>query len=192
MGVIFDLDGVLVDSSEYHLASWRKLGAAVGFQMTDAIFWETFGMPNRQIFPRLLPGTLSDDEAAALSERKESLFREMVHGRIRGLPGAAELPRALRDAGFRLALGSSTPRSNIEVILGALGLAATFDAIVSADDVVHGKPDPEVCRRRGRHRGGAGRPRGRHALHRGDDDPRRRQAGAGRPHRGGAGCTGAG
>lgn len=142
--VLFDLDGVLIDSSSFHRESWTKLGSEIGFQMTDAVFWETFGMPNRQIFPLLFGHALPEAETSALSERKEELFRALARGRLRALPGAIDLLRSLKESGFRLALGSSTPRSNVDVILETLGVACLFDATVTADDVTHGKPNPEV------------------------------------------------
>ncbi len=142
--VIFDLDGVLVDSSEFHRESWRVVGRERGFDMTDELFWRTFGMPNRQILPMLLHRELADDEIAELSERKEEVYRDLAAGRIRALPGATELVAAVADAGFRVALGSSTPMSNIRVVLDALCIREFFEAIVCSDDVTHGKPHPEV------------------------------------------------
>lgn len=143
-GVIFDLDGVLVDSSALHLRSWQIVGAERGFEMTEEIFWKTFGMPNRQIFPYLFDRELSAEEERELSERKEAVYRELAAGNIQALPGVLPLLRALRAQGFRLALGSSTPQSNIRVILSAVGIGNCFDAIVTGDDVTHGKPHPEV------------------------------------------------
>jgi beta-phosphoglucomutase len=142
--VIFDLDGVLVDSSAFHRESWRVVGRERGFEMTDELFWRTFGMPNRQILPMLLHRELSDDEIAELSERKEAVYRQLAAGRMQALPGSRELVNAVAEAGFRIALGSSTPMSNIKVVLDALGIRERFEQIVCSDDVTHGKPHPEV------------------------------------------------
>lgn len=143
-GVIFDLDGVLVDSSAFHRESWRIVGQERGFVMTDELFWRTFGMPNRQIIPMLLGRTPDEAELQEISERKEEVYRELARGRMRPLPGAVELVRDAARSGFRIALGSSTPRSNIEVVLEALGVRDCFPHIVCSDDVQHGKPHPEV------------------------------------------------
>jgi len=143
-GVIFDLDGVLIDSSLLHLESWRMVGAERGFEMTDEFFWKTFGMPNSRIFPLLFGRDLPPEEARELSEYKEQVYRRLAAGRLKALPGAVALLRALRDAGFRIALGTSTPMVNVQVILDAIGVRPCFDAFVSGDDVTHGKPDPEV------------------------------------------------
>lgn len=143
-GVIFDLDGVLVDSSRFHRESWHIVGEERGFVMTDELFWRTFGMPNRQILPLLLGRELDDEEIEELSERKEEVFRQLAHGRLQPLPGAVELVRAASKDGFRVALGSSTPWSNIQVVLDTLGIRDCFQQIVCSDDVTHGKPHPEV------------------------------------------------
>jgi beta-phosphoglucomutase family hydrolase len=143
-GVIFDLDGVLVDSSRLHRESWDVMGKEYGFEMTDELFWKTFGMPNRQILPLLLGRVPDEAEMQKLSDRKEEIYRHLARGRIRPLPGAVELVRAVAADGFRVALGSSTPWSNIDVVLEALGIRDCFEHIVCSDDVTHGKPHPEV------------------------------------------------
>lgn len=143
-GVIFDLDGVLVDSSRFHRESWRIVGRERGFEMTDELFWRTFGMPNRQILPLLLQRDLSEEEMEELSEKKEEVYRQIAQGRMRPLPGAVELVRGVAADGFRVALGSSTPWSNIRVVLESLGILECFEQIVCSDDVLHGKPHPEV------------------------------------------------
>ena len=148
-GAIFDLDGVLIDSSALHLASWKQVGAEMGFTMTDEIFWETFGMPNRQILPLLYERPLSAEEIQALSEQKEEAYRALAPGSVAPQPGAVALLHSQKDECFRVALRTSTPRSNLRVILPALGIEWAFDAVVCGDDVTHGKPDPEVFRTAG-------------------------------------------
>jgi HAD superfamily hydrolase (TIGR01509 family) len=84
-------------------------------------------------------------EIQRLGERKEALYRELVgQGGMTILPGAKELLAALRVAGIPRAVGSSTPRKNLDSIFASTGLGSFFDAVVSADDVVNGKPAPEV------------------------------------------------
>ncbi len=84
-------------------------------------------------------------EIDRLADRKEVLYRELVQEQgVVVLPGARELLGALRDAGIPRAIGSSTPRLNIETIFSVTGLGEFFDGMVTADDVTHGKPDPEV------------------------------------------------
>jgi beta-phosphoglucomutase family hydrolase len=142
-GALFDLDGVLIDSSPFHFASWVKLGEEVGFTMTPELFRQTFGQRNDAILRRFIPDT-TDEQIAAWSERKEDLYRQLAAGKLTPLKGAKELVRALKGAGFRLAIASSTPRQNIAFALEQIGMADVFDALVGAEDVTKGKPDPAV------------------------------------------------
>jgi len=143
-GVIFDLDGVLIDSREYHLRSWYRLAEGLEAPMSDAFFAETFGQHNSQILPRLLGRELPPAEMRELSERKEAFYREEARERISLVQGAEALFLQLRRAGYRLALGTSTPKSNLDFLVAELRLDRHLDAFACGDDVAHGKPDPEV------------------------------------------------
>ncbi len=143
-GVIFDLDGVLLDSSAFHLRAWQRLGDELGVGVDEAFFARTFGMTNATILPDLLDRRLTADEAHRLSERKEAVFREEASGRVQLFPGAARLLEELREHGYRLALASSTPASNLAFFSSELNLGGLLDVLVGADDVSRGKPDPEV------------------------------------------------
>jgi len=143
-GVIFDLDGVIVDTKEAHFSSFEKLGEEAGYTITHEQFKGLFGRRNADIFPVLFGHPLSGEELDRLSGRKEAIFREMVRGCVQPLPGVCALLPALKDAGFSLAIGSSTPRANIDLILNELGIMPYFSAIAAAEDVTRGKPDPQV------------------------------------------------
>jgi len=140
---LFDLDGVIVDSSQFHYESWVKLGEEVGFVMTPEFFRKTFGQRNDAIIKQLVPNA-TDEQIAKWGERKEALYREVARGRLVPLPGAMELIRGLKELGFKLAIASSTPRVNIEFAVEQLKMADLFDDFVGAEDVTKGKPDPEV------------------------------------------------
>jgi len=143
--VLWDLDGTLVDSEEFHWQSWRDTMAEEGVKVTRAQFVETFGLRNDEILPRWLGEAATAADIARVSSAKEVLYRKLVRAAgLKPLPGAAEWVRKLGDLGWRQAIGSSAPRENIDVVLEALGLAACFDAIVSGEDVTAGKPDPQV------------------------------------------------
>ncbi|HEX3000534.1 MAG TPA: HAD family phosphatase, partial [Armatimonadota bacterium] len=112
--------------------------------MTDAFFWKTFGMTNELILPMLFERPLSEAEMRAIAERKEEIYREMVSDHMEPLPGVVALLHSLHDAGFKVALGSSAPKANIDVVLTAMGVAPLFDAAICSDDVHLGKPHPEI------------------------------------------------
>lgn len=143
VGVIFDMDGVLVDSADAHYESWRLLGLENDRVITRAQFDNSFGQRNAEIIPQRF-GQVTPEKLQQLSERKEVLFREIVEQRVPAVPGAAELVRQLQEAGVRLALGSSGPLRNIRIMLQGMGVLELFSQIVSAEDVTRGKPDPQV------------------------------------------------
>ena len=143
--VIFDWDGVVIDSSEQHERSWELLAAETRRTLPAGHFKAGFGKKNQEIIPGILRWTDDPAEVARLGDRKEVLYRELVRsGGVRVLPGARELLVALRDEGIPRSVGSSTPRSNLEAIFAATGLGELFDAVVCGDDVSRGKPAPDV------------------------------------------------
>jgi beta-phosphoglucomutase family hydrolase len=145
IGAIFDWDGVVIDSSSHHEKSWERLAAETGFSLPPDHFKRGFGMKNTFIIPKLLKWAEAPDEVHRLSLRKEALYRGLVVEQgIAPLPGVTKWLDELRRYGIRCAIWSSTERLNIDVILNILGIGHYFSAIVSADDVSHGKPDPEV------------------------------------------------
>ncbi|MCS7089779.1 MAG: HAD family phosphatase [Verrucomicrobiota bacterium] len=142
---IFDWDGVLVDSSRAHERSWEQLAAEVGRSLFPGFFQQSFGMKNERILRELLRWTDDPLELKRLGDRKEELFRaEVRRFPLRLLPGAAEFLECLRVGGIPRAVGSSTPRANIDCVIDSLGLRGMFQALVTGDDVRKGKPDPEV------------------------------------------------
>ena len=143
-GVLFDWDGVVIDSSSQHERSWELLAAERGLFLHEGHFKAGFGKKNEVIIPTLGWG---DDPSVirALADRKEELYRELVAAEgIIILPGARELLVALKNEGIPRAVGSSTPRENLTALFAATGLDVLFDAVICGSDVTHGKPDPEV------------------------------------------------
>ncbi|MGB2987026.1 MAG: HAD family phosphatase [Phycisphaerae bacterium] len=143
VGVIFDMDGVLIDSAAPHLRSWQLLAQECGGTVTEEAFARTFGRQNRDIIP-IMFGQVSDARMRALADRKEEIYRDLIRARPPIVDGAVELVRGLYEAGARLAVGSSGPRDNIELVIASMNVADCISVIVSGDDVTRGKPDPQV------------------------------------------------
>jgi HAD superfamily hydrolase (TIGR01509 family) len=144
-GALFDWDGVVIDSSSQHEESWTLLARELGRPLPDDHFLRGFGMKNQVIIPEILDWTRDPDEIHRYSLRKEELYRAIVRERgIEPLPGVIDLLRRLRDHGVPCAVASSTHRENIEAIFDAIGVREYFAAVVTAEDVSRGKPDPEV------------------------------------------------
>lgn len=141
--VIWDLDGVIIDSAEEHRRAWLRLAREEGIPMTDADFWATFGKRNDDIFA-ILWGPLSIEQMRALADRKEAYFREYIRDTAAPLPGSMELMQGLHEAGFAQALATSTPPENIELIDEVLGLKRYLTAFVSGEMVPRGKPAPDI------------------------------------------------
>lgn len=141
--VIWDLDGVIIDSADEHRRAWQRLAREEGVSFTDADFWTTFGKRNDDIFA-MQWGTLAPERAKILADRKERYFRELIRETAAPLPGAMELMRELHEAGFAQALASSTPIENIELISEVLGLKRYLTILVSGETVPHGKPAPDI------------------------------------------------
>jgi beta-phosphoglucomutase len=145
LGVIFDMDGVLVDSYHAHFKSWQVMAAEVGVGIDERLFASTFGRTSREILASSWgPGRFSEAQITELDRRKEDLFRQIVLADFPPMPGAKDLLLALAQAGFALAIGSSAPPENVEAVLEKMELRSLFDAVVTGADVRRGKPDPQV------------------------------------------------
>lgn len=144
--VIFDVDGVLVDSYHAHLESWQATAREHEVPFTREDFARTFGRTSRDIIRLLWPNgeTLSDEAIRIIDDRKEALYREIVVQAFPAMDGAGELIRGLHQAGFRIAAGSSGPPENVQLAVERLGMAHAFGALVTGMDVTRGKPDPQV------------------------------------------------
>jgi beta-phosphoglucomutase len=143
--VLWDLDGTLVNTEEYHWQSWRDALAPEGLSITYDQFLASFGMKNDPIMRMWLADGYTPERSARVAEAKEADYRRLaLQNGLHPLPGAREWVSTLRAAGWRQAIATSAPRANAEVMLNALAMTSLFDAIVVAEDVSHGKPDPEV------------------------------------------------
>lgn len=141
--ILWDLDGVIVESGRYHFGAYHWLLAQRGVELTEERFFSSlFGRRNWDILRDVLPG-IFEEEVHALAEQKEEKFRELVAGNIEALPGATDLLHRAHEASVKQSIVSSTPRANIELIIGTLGLRDCLDEIVGEEDSERGKPDPQ-------------------------------------------------
>jgi len=144
-GAIFDWDGVIIDSAAYHEESWERLAMEEKKPLPPGYFQKSFGMKNERIIPEILRWSVELEEIKRVSLRKEACYREILKERgIQALPGVLPWLKQLKRAGIPCVVGSSTHRRNIEVILDLIGLNSYFSDLVTSEDVVHGKPHPEV------------------------------------------------
>jgi beta-phosphoglucomutase len=143
-GVIFDVDGVLVDSYRPHLESWQRAVVKRGLSMSEDDFARTFGKRSREIIAQLWPGKFDDAAIRQLDDEKEAEYRDILAAHFPEMEGASDLIAALHGQGFKLAIGSSGPPENVELVRRTIRHGEMLSAAVSGKDVTRGKPDPEV------------------------------------------------
>ena len=142
--VIWDMDGVLADTAPYHLLAWRETFAKRGINFTEEDFMRGFGIRNDAIIKNTLGKPIIPDEIEAIAREKEATFRRIIGKDIKPLPGALDLLKALDENGVKMAIASSTTIENIHLIIGSLGIADYFRAVITGHDVTEGKPSPKV------------------------------------------------
>jgi HAD superfamily hydrolase (TIGR01509 family) len=140
--VLWDLDGVLVDTASFHFQAWRQLFAGEGKEIGEEEFRRTFGLRNDAILREILGG-LPHQRVGELSRRKEELFRAKIAGAVTPMPGVPALLKRLRQTGKKTAVVSSAPRQNVEALLRGLRIENAFDLIIAEEDTSRGKPDPQ-------------------------------------------------
>ncbi len=141
--VIWDMDGVLVDTGEFHYQSWVDTLPDYGIDFSREDFRTTFGMNNEGILRLFLGENFAEDLYVEISDRKESNFRKAIRGKVQLLPGVLPLLGTLREAKILQAIGSSAPYKNIDAIVRELKLMPYFQMLVSAVGMPS-KPDPTV------------------------------------------------
>ena len=143
-GAIFDMDGVIADTGWAHKQAWAEFGRMHGVEFTDELFFRTFGMQNYQIIPIALGRAVSQEEVGPMGDWKEQRYRQIVAESLTAPDGLVALLEDLKAEGFRIAVGSSGPKANIDLVLERLGIRGSFDAIVYGDMVTRGKPAPDT------------------------------------------------
>ena len=142
---VFDMDGVLIDSGAHHRHAWRMLLDEMGAEPADPEHWRlTIGRPSEEAIPLLLGRRVSDAEARRLARRKRDFYQARAQKGLDPVLGVREFLESLEELGVPCGVGTSASRWDAERLLDDLGLLRFFDAMVTADDVMLGKPDPEV------------------------------------------------
>ena len=144
-GVIFDMDGVLIDSHAAHRKAWRRFFQTLGIKIpAGELDFILDGHKRCEILKHFL-GELTPTRLEELGRRKDQIFRRVQTG-IAPVPGAIAFVRELHAAGIVMAVATSASRSRANSTLERLGLQPQFSAVVTGEDVAVGKPDPAVYR----------------------------------------------
>ncbi len=150
--VIFDMDGVVVDSHPAHKNAWRRILLSAGKQVSEADLEIIFDGRKREDILRYFFGELTEDQKHKYGELKEAFFQEEVDS-IRPIKGLPEFLDELEAAGIKLAVASCGSRRRVHYVLRHLKLTSRFRSVVTGDEVRHGKPDPAIFRKAARQLG---------------------------------------
>jgi beta-phosphoglucomutase len=142
--VLWDMDGVIADTMQYHYGAWRDILKGMGKTLTLDEFRPLFGQRHDNIIRYALGNNISDAEIEALSDKKQALYRQRVAQHIEPLPGAIELIKALSENHIKEALASSATPENVDIVVQGLGIEKYFRAYVNGTEVAEGKPSPLI------------------------------------------------
>jgi beta-phosphoglucomutase family hydrolase len=142
--VIWDMDGVIADTVDYHYLAWKDAFAKKGIDYTREEFMRHFGQRNDTIIKDAMGDAVTPADLITIHAEKQADYRRRVAGHIRALPGAVTLIRALKEQGIKQAIASSAPPENIAIILRGLGIEDCFQAIAWGTEVPEGKPSPQI------------------------------------------------
>jgi len=144
---LFDLDGVLVDTAIYHFQAWKNLGTKFGYTLTEEQNEQLKGVSRVESLNRILAWanyTATEEQKSAWLLEKNENYLELISNMNPSeiLPGVLDFLHQIKEAGFKIALGSAS--KNAEIILSKTGLIDWFDLIIDGNKVTKSKPDPEV------------------------------------------------
>lgn len=143
-GVIWDLDGVLADTTEAHFQAWAEALSAWDIPFDRSLFDRVFGMNNVDTLTELLRRPPTQEELVGIADNKELFFRQHAGDLVRPMPGAIRLLDELEQGGWVQGVASSAPQENIDLLVDAFGIRRYFAAILSGDGLPAGKPDPTL------------------------------------------------
>lgn len=143
-GVIFDVDGTLVDSNDAHANAWVDAIKETGRPITFEIVRTLIGMGSDNLLPRVTDLEPNSAEAQALSQRRGEIFKSQYLSELKPVPGVRELVKRLHEDGYRLAVASSAQREELDPLLDIAGVRDFFEQKTSSSDARQSKPDPDI------------------------------------------------
>ncbi len=143
-GVIFDMDGVLVDNKDVHIEAFLIFCRRYGLDTDTERLMPLFGMGNDDIMTALFGRPSRRGCRPLLQRERRYTEREVFAERIAPTPGLVDLLKGLKERGIKIAVGSSGMRANVDFVLERCGIKEYFDAVADGDQVTKAKPDPEV------------------------------------------------
>ncbi|MEE8618797.1 MAG: HAD family phosphatase [Dehalococcoidales bacterium] len=142
--VIWDMDGVIADTALYHFQAWQEVFQKRGINFTEEDFKHNFGQRNDSIIRYAIGKNVLPGEVDVIANEKEENYRQRVAQNIKSLPGAIELIASLKEHGVKMAIASSAPMENIQLVTRGLAVDNYFHVIVWGREVTEGKPSPQA------------------------------------------------
>lgn len=144
-GLLFDMDGTLVDNLAFHFRSFEEYAEKMGFTLLEKLSLKHNGRHSDELFKILIGEELVAEYGAdRLNREKEAYYRELYRPHMKAVAGVVELIKSAKEAGIKCAIGSAGCRDNVQFIIDGLGIGEYIDASISGSDVTHGKPHPEI------------------------------------------------
>jgi len=142
--ILWDMDGVIADSISFHFAAWQETFAKRGIKFTKEDFVKLFGTRNDFIIHSVLGEKLCEEDIKIIAHEKETTFQAKAKGNIKPFPGVIKLLDTIKKGNFKLALASSAPKENIDLVTGELGIKESFNCVVCGNEVAESKPSPQI------------------------------------------------
>ena len=141
---LFDLNGTMINDMPYHVNAWYRIVNDLGSTLSvEQVKQECYGK-NEEVLERIFPGRYTKEEKTRIGLEKEKQYRIEFKPHLKLIKGLDAFLKSTYDRGIKMAIGSAAITSNIDFVLDGLQLRKYFKVIVSADDVVHSKPNPET------------------------------------------------
>ena len=141
---IFDMDGTLINSMPFHVKSWLLTLEEIGVQLSK----EELAQHNQgiitEVIRSIMSEQISDSKVNSIATRKESLYRQIYRPHLRLMDGAQEFLARSKELGIPLALATNAGWENINFVLDELDLRSYFDVVLGEEDILKGKPDPQI------------------------------------------------
>ena len=144
-GIIFDLDGTLIDNNAFHIEAWKEFYKKMKLDFAPDTYKNRInGRISKAIFPDILSRQLSDDEISMYDDEKESLYRHLYKPHIKPISGLLDFLQKLLEQHYPMAIATSGLPPNIDFMFEHVGIKEYFSAVVNASHITNGKPHPEI------------------------------------------------
>ncbi|MGI9089784.1 MAG: HAD family hydrolase [Gemmatimonadaceae bacterium] len=143
-GVLFDMDGTLVDSNDAHSRAWVDAFREAGFDVPFQRIRELVGMGGDKIVPIITGFDTNSDEAHALGERNGAIFMQYYLPQVKPFPKVRELFEHVRDRGLARYIATSAKQEELKALLQIANVADLVSGEASKKDAEHSKPDPDI------------------------------------------------